>query len=455
MTVGCAPERRPAAAIGVRRPRVSRRAALQVMGLVGLALGGGSGLAACGRPGGAGVDVAISERGRVAPSVAALPDGVAAVTRFGERLFGRLASGRGNIVCSPYSVALALAMARNGARGRTAAEMDVVLGASGVEQLNAGLNALGQLLGSRSGDKERADRTTATVTLDVANAVWGQKDTPWEKAFLDALAGSYGAGVNLVDFPADAAGARSAVNRWTSDRTHGRMSEIVPDGAFTPLTRMALVNAIYLKAPWEAPFTRALTTSGPFTTAAGSTVQADMMRTSLDRADAAAGDGWQAGRLRYAGNELAMALVLPDEGRFDWVQSWLSEGGVTQLLSTLAPVSRVEVTMPRFSFRLQAPLTDVLSAMGMPSAFDEATADFTGMTTRERLLIGAVLHEAFVAVDEEGTEAAAATAVVMRTTSAPQARPVTLTLDRPFLFVIHDVQTAAPLFVGRVSDPKA
>jgi serpin B len=384
--------------------------------------------------------------------VAPPQEGVGAVQAFSADLYRALAAKPGNRVCSPYSVAVALAMARNGARGATATEIDQVLHAPTLDELNRGLSTLERLLESRTGEQDRGDGSTVQITLNVANSLWGQDGTAWEEPFLDTLADDYGTDLQLVDFIHSGEDARVRINAWTASRTNDRIPQLVPEDTFDVLTRLVLVNAIYLKAPWEEPFDAAQTRPAPFTKASGSTVDASMMHASLASAGYASGAGWEAVDLRYAGSRLAMALVLPDRDGLGAYEQALDGERLNQLLAGFVP-THVEIGLPRWTFRTQASLKDTLTALGMPTAFTDH-ADFTGMTTDVPLKIAAVLHEAFIAVDEDGTEAAAATAVVMEVGAAP-IEPIKVTFDRPFLFVIHDVESATPLFIGRVDDPTA
>ena len=438
----------------------SRRALLRGLGLA-LTGAAAAPLAGCDSGGGSGgsvegiSDIALAQVARAAPDPASLPAAVAAVQAFTADLYRRLAgaaAATGNVVCSPYSVAVALAMTRNGARGTTASEMEAVLHAPPLDRWNAGLNTLQGHLDGRAGRRKRQDGSTATISLDVANSLWAQRGVTWEGAFLDALARDYGSGVHLVDYRADADAARTRINAWTSTRTHGRIPKLIPSGVLDDFTRLVLVNAIYLKAPWEQPFTPALTGDAPFTRGDGSRVTVKMMRQSDLTTGYAAGPGWQVVGLAYAGSQLAMAVIVPDPGRLGALERSLDGVALRGMLTGLAPTV-VSLSLPRWTFRTQADLKAVLIALGMPTAFTDK-ADFSGMTTDEQLLIAAVLHEAFVAVDEEGTEAAAATAVVMQELSAP-IHQVEVTADRPFLFVIHDVETGTPVFIGRVADPTA
>lgn len=431
----------------------------------GLSLAGAAGsplLAACGsepaggRTGGSaatgGVAAAPVARSSVSRAIPGTDDheaAVASVHAFSADLYHRVAAAPGNIVCSPYSVAVALAMTRNGARGRTAAEMDRVLHSSDLAALNAGLNAVERHLEALARTHRRADGSSATVSITTANSLWGQRDLTWSPAFLDELARHYGAAMRLVDYVGQREAARAAINDWTSDRTRGRIPEIIPPDVLDEDSRLTLVNAIYFKAPWEQPFVPALTRRAPFTRSDGSRVSVPMMSETFERAGYSRGDGWQAVDLPYAGSALAMAVLVPDRGRLPDVERRLDGPALHRLLRGFRQTA-VQLDLPRWTFRTQTTMNEVLKELGMPTAFTDA-ADFSGMTTGVRLAIAAVLHEAFVAVDEEGTEAAAATAVVARQTSA--AMGVLVRADRPFLFVIHDVKTATPLFVGRVADP--
>ena len=398
-----------------------------------------------------GSSIATSPAARLVADPAARQDGARVVQSFGTDLFRAMVADDGNVVCSPYSVAVALAMTRNGARGATADEMDRVLHASSADELNAGLNALTSHIESLAHERTRPDGSVATVTLDAANSLWGQLGMRWERPFLDALAGSYGTGMRQVDYVSETEAARQAINQWTSDQTHARIPQLLARGILDAMTRLVLVNAIYLKAPWAVPFMKGATQDEAFTRADGSTVRAPMMRLdNHSQLPYTSGPGWQAVDLAYDGGGLAMAVVVPDAGRLDELVRGFDGDLWRGLLSGLQPTS-VALRMPRWTFRTQVLLNNVLTGLGMPTAFT-GDADLTGMTPDDRLSIKAVVHEAFVAVDEDGTEAAAATAVVAVAISAVMSS-VRLTVDRPFLFVVHDTETGTPLFIGRVSDP--
>jgi serpin B len=430
---------------------LTRRDTLRLAALSALAV---SGLSACGSTPEAGpvtdsgIDLASSSLARTAGLADGVPDVVGSLQGFAGHLYGQ-APAEGNLIISPFSVAMALGMAVNGAAGQTKSEMLDVLGVGDLKAFNGGLNALTQELESLAGPVTRADGSKAELALDSANSLWGQRDTAWQEAFLDELARDYGTGMRLVDYKTAAERARTLINHWTADKTHDKITDIIPPGALDAMTRLVLVNAIYLKAPWEKPFEPSMTKDRPFD---GGRLTVPMMSGSGVPATQREGDGWQAATLAYAGGSVAMTIVLPDEGRLGDVEASLGDTGAAPFVkggrSTL-----LSVTMPRWTARSNLGLGEALTALGMPTAFDAEHADFSAMTAQEQLYISAVLHQGFIAVDEEGTEAAAATAVVMDTTSMPITTP--FVVNRPFLYVVHDTAHGTPLFLGRVTDPSA
>ncbi len=360
----------------------------------------------------------------------------------------------GNVVFSPVSLRLALAMAYSGARGETAEEMAAALHFDlGDDALHAAFNTLDQILASRNRQEEPGpDGEERKVELSVANALWGQEGFGFERPFLDLLAEDYDAGMRIVDYVGATEQARQTINGWVAEETNDRITELIPSGVLSALTRLVITNAVYLDATWWSTFDADDTWDAPFTLLDGSEVTASTMHQ-----DAwfpyAAGDGWRAVELPYVGEELAMLLLVPDEGSFAEVEGQVGDGLIDEVLAGLAPVD-VSLGLPRFEFRTKASMADMLSELGMPLAFDPNAADFSGMTTEDRLFISAVLHEAFISVDEAGTEAAAATAVVMNLAAAP-VQGVDLQIDRPFLFWLYDRETGTVLFMGRVLDPTA
>jgi serpin B len=402
-------------------------------------------MSACGGP--AAAQEIRSGAPRSSADLTAAQDVRAAMDAFSADLYTILAREQGNAVLSPYSVAIALAMTRAGAVGETQRQMDAVLHAALTKDLNAGFNALDQALAKRPGNFKVGDRTLE-LELATANRLWGQKDSTFETAFLDTLARDYGAGMQIVDYKTAHEAARRTINDWVASRTKDRIKDLIPQGVLDAQARLVLTNAIYLKASWLLPFNDAV--RGPFHLANGSEVQVDVMSQSETLAYGA-GDGYQAVRLPYVGG-LSMVVIVPDAGRLNSFERGLDGGALRRIASGLSN-TQVILSMPKFSFRSTAKLKDALSELGMPLAFTDR-ADFSGMSKQESLEIADVLHQAFIAVDEKGTEAAAATAVLARLTSAPQ-RQVELKIDRPFLFLIQDDETGAILFMGRLADPRA
>jgi serpin B len=401
------------------------------------------------------VALARSDVPRAPADPAAASQAAAALDAFGFDLYRQVTATQAgaDIVISPASVAIALAMARAGARGETAAQMDAVLRSIGADDMAGAINALDQALTSRSGSfkgSDPADGKLYDLSLRIANAPFAQQDTRWEQAYLDALAARFGAGIRLVDYKKDAEGARRLINGWVADQTEKRIPELLAPGLLDAMVRLVLVNAIYLKAPWATPFPESATKPGTFTRADATTVEVPMMAL-LESFPYASGDGWQAVELPYVGGSLAFDVIVPDDlAAFEEGLTAESFARLTDALSS----REVDLAMPRFEAETKADLADLLIALGVPLAFDPFGADFSGMTTEEQLYISNVIHQANITVDEKGTEAAAATAVIMRATAMP-AEPLHLRVDRPFLFVLRDVPTGAILFLGRILDPSA
>jgi serpin B len=396
------------------------------------------------------VTLVSSDAPRVQADPADAGSAGAAITAFGMELYRQVATGDGNVIVSPASIALALGMARAGARGATATEMDAVLHDMATDEHAGWLNALDAALASRTGTFNDEDGKDQPVTLRIANSLFPQRGLTLQDAYLDALASRYGAGVRLVDYQADAEAAREAINAWVAEQTEDRIPELLVPGTITPDVLLTLVNAIYLKAAWRNAFPEAQTRDGPFTRPDGSTVTTSLMHATYGYGYAE-GSGWQAVELPYVGGSLAMTVVLPDS------LSAFEEGLDAELLDAITDAlepRNVRLAFPRFGIESKVELSDVLVAMGMPSAFNPGAADFSGITTDAALYIAAVIHQANMDVDEKGTTAAAATAIVMRGAAIP-GEPVTVTVDRPFLFALRDVPTGTILFLGRVADPTA
>jgi serpin B len=423
---------------------------LVLAALGALALSTAALLSACGDDEASASELVMSKAPRTSADPAAASEAASALSLFSTDLYAILERTEGNLVFSPYSAAVALAMTRNGAAGETLDQMSAVLHANQAGDLDAGLNAIDQALATRPGEYKWADETVK-LELATANQLWGQRDYPFHDAFLDKLAASYGAGIRLVDYIKATEDARKAINAWVSDQTRERIPELIPEGVLDSDTRLVLTNAIYLNAPWMHRFNKDATAPGPFTRLEGSTVEARLMRLS-EELRFAKGSGYQAVELPYIDGSLSMLVIVPDSGKFADFQSAFSADTLETIVSDLK-TAQVKLAFPRFEYRTQASLKDALKEMGMSIAFEPGLADFSAMSPDgKNLFIQDVIHEAFIAVDEDGTEAAAATAVVVGRTSAPQ-DIVELTVDRPFLYAIRDNDTGAILFLGRLLDP--
>ena len=361
-----------------------------------------------------------------------------------------------NLFYSPHSVSLALAMAYAGATGETERQMAETL-SFGLPQdrLHAAFNALDLTLAS--GPEVVAEDE---FRLHVANSVWGQSGHEFLVEFLDVLAESYGEEVREADFRQDPEGARLDINNWAAEETEGRIEDLIPRGAIDLYTRLVIANAIYFNAAWRSPFIEEATRSRAFFRLDGSEADVPMMQ-QQSNLGYVRGDGYHAVELPYEGGEVAMTIFLPDAGGFSEFEGSLNAALQAVTLDRLE-TRPVRLTMPTFEIESAFGLSEILTAMGMPNAFDDTKAEFAGIDSLsclegddQCLLISRVLHQAFVSVDEAGTEAAAATAVIIGVTRAvgPDADPVDLVVDRPFVFTIHHQPTGAVLFVGRVLDP--
>ena len=410
------------------------------------------GLAACAQP--VSGEVIKSDKERVStPDVSqadltTLVDGNSA---FAFDIYQALREEGGNLFYSPYSISLALAMTYAGARGETAQQMaDTLHFILSQDRLHPAFNSLDIELGQRGEGAKGKDGEG--FRLNIVNAIWGQEDYDFLAEFLDVLAENYGAGLRILDFANAPEESRITINNWVSDQTEGRIEDLIPQGLIDTWTRLVLTNAIYFNAAWQHPFNEDMTEDGPFYLLGGGEVTVPMMR-QTEWFGYAEGDGYQAVELPYDGRELSMVILLPRDGQFEAFEGSLDAQQVDGIVRGLEH-KQVALTMPKFEFESDFFLGETLAAMGMPDAFVWPIADFSGMTGNHDLFIGDVVHKAFVSVDEAGTEAAAATAVVMPTAGPPE-EPVEVTVNRPFVFLIHDIQTGAILFVGRVIDPSA
>ena len=411
-------------------------------------------LVGCG--GGSGVAVAQSDKQRVAaPDVKPIDqaDLVSGNSAFAFDLYQALLEEQdGNFFYSPHSISLALGMTHAGARNETERQMaDVLHFGLSQERLHPAFNGLDLELARRG--EGNASRDEKGFRLNIVNAIWGQDGYGFLPEFLDTLAENYSAGLRILDFGSAPEESRVTINDWVGEKTEGRIEDLIPQGAIDSSTRLVLTNAIYFNAAWDKPCEESMTGDGPFYLLDGGEVVAPMMR-QTESFGYTEGEGYQAVELMYDGYELSMVIVLPDAGEFETFERSLDAAQVDGIVGSMAR-GEVDLTMPKFEFDSDFSLSDSLAAMGMPDAFTGA-ADFSGMTGDRGLFITDVIHKAFVAVDEAGTEAAAATAVIVAEMAMPiETEPLKVIVDRPFVFLIRDIETGAILFVGRVVNPGA
>ncbi|GAB4402870.1 MAG: serpin family protein [Anaerolineales bacterium] len=405
-------------------------------------------LSACG---GASARVAESSRARETnPNVnkADLQKLVNGNNSFALDLYQTLRSEDGNLILSPFSISLALAMTYSGARGETEAQMADVLNFSSQAETHPAFNALDLAL-----EKSPIvlDKDQEPMQLSIANSVWAEQTFTFLPDFLDTLSVNYGAGIHLLDFINNPNPSRKEINAWVSDETKSKIKDLLPENSVSSDTKMVLVNAIYFKADWLDQFEADDTYDRDFTLLDGSKVTVPMMGQNM-YIPFAVRDGYAIAELPYAGGTAVMDIILPDEGRFEEVEAQLSNEMLQQALGSMVTDS-VIVQMPKFEYESSFSLTNALTEMGMPLAFDENRADFSGMTDQQDLYIGNVIHKAFVSVDEEGTEAAAATAVIMEGASAIMIENEFIA-NRPFIYFIRDAESGQILFIGRVLNPQ-
>lgn len=360
---------------------------------------------------------------------------------FGAELYAAL-GGTGNLVFAPANIATALRMTLLGARGQTATELAATV------HLAKPADAASSLLAACA----RLDSlATGDLTLRAPDTMWVQSGLPLQPDFTAALAQAACAQLRAADFAAAAGPAREQINDLISEQTAGKITGLIGPGVISPATRLVLASAIYLKAAWTHPFPPGATQDAPFYPESGARRPVRTMRLG-ERLRYLRGDGYQVVELPYAGQRLGMVIVLPD-GPLAPVESRLGRDGLGGLLAGLA-LRQVTLALPRFRVTSQVSLGPALTALGMPLAFT-SRADFTGISTVQPLHISDVVHQAYLDVDEQGTEAAAATAVVIRAAARVMLPdpPVEMIVDRPFLFAITELASGWPLFLGRVTNP--
>lgn len=366
--------------------------------------------------------------------------------KFAFDLYARLKEADGNLFFSPYSVSTALAMTYAGARGNTEAQMaDVLHFVLTQESLHPAFSTLMQNF--------KADSEKSGFEFSIANALWGQEGYKFHQAFINITKSYYEAGFKEVDFVKNTESTRQTINKWVEEKTKDKIKELIKPGILTEFTRLVLTNAIYFKGRWVSQFEKKNTTPRQFELTTGEKVEVPMMSQTKEfryfENEIA-----QVLEMPYKGNRLSMVIFLPKEKKgireledlfkAENIKDWLLELRKQEVIALL----------PRFKMTSGLFLEEALQSLGMTDAFDSKLADFSGMTSDPvGLYISRVIHKAFVDVNEEGTEAAAATAVVMTLRGMPEPKPV-FRADRPFIFIIRDMRSGSILFVGRVMDPR-
>ena len=380
--------------------------------------------------------------------------------KFALELFAKLQSTKGNLFFSPYSISTALAMAHAGARNETESQMAGVLHfpVSVNRRTDSTSKSLPgkQQFASSFGDiiKDLNNRgQKGGYTLSVANALWGQKDYGFLEEFLELIENSYDGRLNEVDFVRATETARKTINAWVERKTNDKIKNLISEGVLDSMTRLVLTNAIYFKGNWARQFEEDRTRETPFTLSDGQKIDVATMNQKAEFGYMET-DTFQALELPYVNEELSMVILLPKQfDALDEFEKTLTPDNLSQWLPKIHK-REVVVFVPKFKMTSQFSLAFVLKSMGMQDAFS-SNADFSGINGKRDLFISAVIHKAYVEVNEEGTEAAAATGVVMRLTSIGPAPIPVFRADHPFMFLIRDNHSGSILFIGRVANPKA
>ena len=357
------------------------------------------------------------------------------------------ASGN-NLIYSPYSISLAFSMVYAGARGETQAQMQEAFNYLLQDIQHMAFNALDQHLSDLGKGVLSNQDGREPFQLNITNAVWGQEGSSFKETYLNTLAQNYGAGLRLTNFTKNPEASRSLINQPVAEQTRKRIENFLPQDFIDSSTRLVLTNAIYFRAAWQFQFDPSATEDGTFTLLDESNVTIPLMHLQTARVPYTQGDGYQAALLPYAGGVVDMLVVLPEVGRFESIEQRLSSDFLEGLQDQVT-LHDVTLSMPKFDFESEIDLSKRLKEMGMTEAFGPQ-ADFSGMVDGGGLFISAALHKATIALDEKGTEAAAATAVAMAESAMEQAE---MTIDRPFILAIIERDTGSILFLGRVMNP--
>ena len=368
-------------------------------------------------------------------------------SEFATDLYQELKDGDDNVFFSPYSISSALAMTYAGANGGTATAMREALRLPSGNVHAAFKNIAAQLKSRNATDY----RGRAGFQLSVANSLWGEKTQRFDSGFVSVVGDNYGAGLELADFLHKADAERVRINTWVSDQTNAKIKDLLPPNILKADTKLVLVNAIYFKAEWDSPFQTDNTEREPFAPLAGGSVNVDMMSQTRSMNHAAT-EAYDAVALPYAGNEVELVAIAPKAGTFRSFERTFDAAKLTQITGAMEP-KRVALSLPKFKIEgASVKLKDKLESLGMGVAFTDS-ADFRGISGSRDTKIADVVHKAFIALDEKGTEAAAATAVINVARGMAPRQTITARFDRPFLFAIRDVPTGTVLFMGRVAKP--
>ena len=369
---------------------------------------------------------------------------------FALELYRQLSDGDdGNLFFSPYSLSVALAMTYAGAEGATREQMAETLNfILEEEDLHAAFNKLAIELAKRGEGNKSEDEEC--FKLNVVNAIWGQIEYAFLDEYLDTLVVNYDAGLRLLDFVSDPEACRRTINEWVSEQTEGKIEDLIKKGIISEVTRLVLTNAIYFNAAWDKPFDEDKTSDGIFYLPDGTTVTVPMMHQTEDFGYTE-GDGYQAVELKYDGNELSMLIILPEDGNFEQFKATFDAQKLDGIVENIRTAT-VTLSMPKFEYSSQFSVKDALVTMGMKDAFS-MVADLSGIDGSYDLFIEDVVHKAYISVDEAGTEAAAASAVIINLKGILEQAEVNL--DHPFIYLIRDIETNTILFVGRVMNPEA
>lgn len=369
-------------------------------------------------------------------------------TDFAIDLYNSIRINKGNILVSPYSISVGIAMAYAGARGETEQQISDTLHFT-LEQgaLHPAVSGLNKILDSRNlnpmADKKK-------VRLDIANSLWVQSEFPILPSFTELIKTNYGTGLRFIDFSNEPDESSATINEWVKENTGGKIDAAIPPDYFRRhVIVLAIVNAIYFDASWYFPFDEELTRDDRFHLLDGTDISVFMMH-QVEEHGYYRGDIYKLGEFIYESGNLAMDIFLPDMGSFEEFEKHLTAAGVGEMLDKIE-TREMELALPKFEFRAKFRLKETLSQMGMPIAFNEGLADLSGTTAGGGIWIDEVFHETYIKVDEKGTVAAAATIAMEET--GEDGGPVMFIVDRPFIYLIRDIPSGTILFMGRVLDP--